>query len=123
MNTSAQIFNINKDIKLNLLSSYQVFFSLVLTASGGIIPTENFSSWKSTYQSAQTFQALPAISLSRFGSSHNENGASLSSLAYNSAVEAKTTAHNQDSVGSQAAYDVKRNLANVAAGVRKNFNY
>lgn len=96
--------------------------SLVLTASGGIIPTKNFSSWKSTDQSTQTFHALPDIGLSSFGSSHNENGASLTSLAHNSAVVAKTAAHNQESVGSQAVYDVKRNLARVAARVRNNFN-
>ncbi|XP_023012938.1 uncharacterized protein [Leptinotarsa decemlineata] len=44
------------------------------------------------------------------------NGAVLSSLAHSSAVQAKNAVQNQHTAGSQAAHEVKNNLASVAIG-------
>lgn len=70
----------------------------------------------------QSFDASHVYSFSSSGGGFgDESGATLTSLAHTSAIEAKQAAHSQDGAGSQAEYGAKNSLATVANGVSNIF--
>lgn len=99
--------------------SYYEFLS-VLNVSAGYLPSKEFISLKPADQSVGASHIFSSHGFSSYGGSYSdENGATLTSLAHSSAIEAKNAVHNQDGAGSQAEYDAKNNLASLASGVRQ----
>lgn len=92
----------------------------VLGASAGYLPSKEFISLKPADQSVSATHTFSSHGFSSIGNSYpDQSGATLTSLAHSSAIDAKNAVHNQDGAGSQAEYGAKSSLASVAAGVRK----
>lgn len=91
----------------------------VLGTSAGYLPTKEFISLSPADQTVSASHVFGAInSISSFGGGYgDQNGATLTSLAHSSAIQAKNAVQNQDGAGSQAEYGAKSNLASVATGV------
>lgn len=99
-----------------------VYLFPVLGASAGYLPSKEFISLKPVDQSASASHSFSSHGFSSLGSSYpDQSGATLTSLAHSSAIDAKNAVHNQDGAGSQAEYGAKSSLASVAAGVRITF--
>lgn len=91
----------------------------VLGAFGGYLPSKDFVSLKPADQSIAATHVFGSVnSISSFGGGYSDqNGATLTSLAHSSAIQAKNAVQNQEGAGSQAEYSAKSSLASVASGV------